>query len=64
MKTRIVVARYNEDIEWLNNYKNVIIYNKGEKVQTKHKVIELPNIGREAHTIFYHICENYENLDH
>jgi hypothetical protein len=63
MKSRIVVARYNEDIEWLSNYDNVTIYNKGEKVQTKHEVIELPNIGREAHTIFHHICKNYDNLD-
>ena len=28
----IVVARYNENIEWSKTYKNVIIYNKGEKL--------------------------------
>ena len=62
MNTQMVIARYNEDISWLDNYENVIIYNKGEDVSTKHKVVSLPNIGREAHTIFHHIVSNYDDL--
>ena len=62
METQIVIARYNEDISWLDNYKNVLIYNKGEKIESKHQIVELPNIGREAHTILHHIVNNYENL--
>ena len=62
MNTQMVIARYNEDVSWLKNYENVIIYNKGEKIQSKHQVFELPNIGREAHTILYHIFSNYEDL--
>jgi len=33
MSYKIIVARYNEDIEWLNSEKeNCIIYNKGNKL--------------------------------
>jgi hypothetical protein len=30
----IVVARYNEDIEWTKQFQNVIIYNKGESLNS------------------------------
>jgi len=60
---KIVVSRYNEDIEWANKFDNVIIYNKGEPLHTHHRVINLPNLGREGHTIFHHIYENYHKLD-
>jgi hypothetical protein len=29
---KIIVARYNESIEWTKEFPNVIIYNKGEKL--------------------------------
>jgi hypothetical protein len=64
MKYQIVVARYNEDVSFLNNYKDItIIYNKG-KNDLKHdfNIIKLPNIGRESHTYLYHIINNYDNL--
>lgn len=61
MKVEVVVARYNEDIHWLNklNCKKTI-YNKGNDAIDGS--IALPNIGRESHTYFHHIVENYENL--
>lgn len=59
----IVIARYNESVEWCNEFKNVIVYNKGEKLKNiKHNVIELKNVGREGHTYYKHIYDNYENL--
>jgi hypothetical protein len=56
----IIVAKYNEDIKWLDGLDfNKFIYNKGKgKVGTK-----LPNVGNEAHTYLYHIVNNYDNLD-
>ena len=48
----LVVARYKESIEWLENlslpdYVKVIIYNKGDEiVSTKFKTINLPNLGQ------------------
>jgi hypothetical protein len=66
----IVVARYNEDLHWLNEYPftefEYTVYNKGdngnfEKRNVK-KIIRLPNVGRCDHTYLYHIVQNYDNL--
>jgi hypothetical protein len=68
---QIVVARYNEDLEWLKeepfNQYPVIVYNKGPNQDFYHapniqKIIPVKNVGRDAHTILYHIIENYDNL--
>lgn len=62
MEKEIVVARYNEKIDWLENLKDVkvTIYNKGSNSSPNH--IILPNVGREPNTYFYHIVKNYYNL--
>ena len=63
----IIIARYNENIDWLFQYKdfNIYIYNKGRNLDNVGlgKIINLPNVGRESHTWLYHIVSNYENLD-
>ena len=63
----IIIARYNENIDWLLKYQdfNVIIYNKGSCIANKGlgEIITLPNVGRESHTWLYHIVSNYQNLD-
>jgi len=67
----IIISRYNEDLNWLNEYPfnefKVIVYNKGVnddylKSPNIIKTIKLPNVGRECHTFLYHIIENYDNL--
>jgi hypothetical protein len=58
----IVVARYNEDISWTDQFQNVVIYNKGAPLN-RPNVIPLPNVGREPHTYYKYICDNYHNLD-
>lgn len=60
----IVVARYNEDIDWVNAYDDIsIIYNKGRAPDSEHKhLITIPNIGREGNTYLYHIIKNYNKL--
>lgn len=58
----IVIARYNEDVEWCKEFPNVIIYNKGDELKNYHNEILLPNVGREGHTYYKHICDNYDNL--
>lgn len=62
----IVVARYNENLDWLKDIKKskdikITVYNKGNDDITV-PFIPLPNIGRESHTYLYHIINNYENL--
>ena len=66
----IVVARYNENLSWLNEYPfnqfEYIVYNKGDNdnfVKTNVKnIIKLQNVGMCDHTYLYHIITNYDNL--
>lgn len=62
MSFSLVVARYNEDIEWSKQFENVIIYNKGAELKNGQKEVLLNNVGREGHTYYKHICDNYDNL--
>ena len=74
MKIRLVVAKYREDLTWLNQIVNhgldVIIYDKSDislnksndYVKVSDNYFKLPNIGREAHTYIKHIVENYDDL--
>jgi len=64
MELQIVIARFNENISYLSNFKNIIIvYNKGDNnIPCEFNTIKLPNIGRESHTYLYHIIQNYDNL--
>ena len=67
----LVVARYNEDLNWMKNepfdhYPNVIIYNKGPNAnfyhQSSSQIVEVKNVGRCDHTYLYHIVQNYDKL--
>jgi hypothetical protein len=61
---KVVVARYQENVDWTNGLENVIIYNKSTNApHSKHPSITLPNVGREGHTYLHHIIENYDKLD-
>jgi len=64
----IIISKYKEDLSWVDKLKdnksinNVFIYNKDIEHQDDLQ-INLPNIGREAHTYLYHIVHNYEKLN-
>ena len=64
MFIELVVARYYEDISWLNNIPpqiRVTIYDKN--LHAPHpNALRLPNIGREAHTYLHHIVTRWETL--
>ena len=62
MTIKIVVARYNENIEWTKQFKNVIIYNKGTPLNG-YNDIPLQNVGREGHTYYTYIYDNYDKLE-
>ena len=57
----VVVAKYKEDMSWLSRFdkSRLFIYDKSGD---DNGFINLPNIGREAHTYLTHIIENYDNL--
>jgi hypothetical protein len=62
-RVKIIVARYNENVEWTKKLKNVLIYNKGELLDAQYRQMILPNVGREGHTYFQYIYDNYYNLE-
>ena len=62
MNICIVVARYNEHLEWTKNFSNVIVYNKGNPLSDDFNEKYLNNVGRESHTYYKHIYDNYDNL--
>jgi len=62
MNYNIVVSRFNEDITWTKQFKNVIIYNKGNDDIDEYNPIKLKNVGREGHTYYKYIHDNYEEL--
>lgn len=67
----IVISRYNENLEWLNDEKYIrypiTIYNKGTNDDfykpPNLKIVNIPNVGVCDHTYLYHIIHNYDNLE-
>jgi hypothetical protein len=64
-KYDIVIARFNENLDWINDINrddiNIKIYNKGED-DINFKSTKLENFGRDPHTFIIYIIENYDNL--
>ena len=67
MNKSLIISRYNENINWLEDHKSfkITIYNKGTELADNklYQIINLSNVGRESHTWLYHIVNNYKNLD-
>jgi hypothetical protein len=72
MNNEIVIARYNEDLEWIADIPHeftVIIYNKGPAITSRRviaragKVLTLANSGRESDTILRHILGKTDSGD-
>lgn len=60
---KIIVSRYNENIDWVGSIltDDVIIYNKGNP-DIDIPYLRLSNVGREQHTFFTYIYDNYDSL--
>ena len=67
MDYHIIVAKYKEDISWLEEMdkSHIYLYDKGS---TENNLLQgfahyeqRPNVGRESETYLYHIINNYEN---
>jgi hypothetical protein len=63
----VVVARYNENLDWLGELSCPIsIYDKGRvhylPLNSKQRVEKLGNVGREAHTYIRYILDRYTTL--
>lgn len=66
----IVLARYSESLDWVEHIPDdfeVIIYNKGEKIEAPQvirrasQIIDRPNIGRESETYLHHMKTRAQN---
>ena len=57
----MVIARYDEDISWSDNYREFrTVYNKGGP--TDYEAIPLENVGHLADTILRHIIDRFDTL--
>jgi len=72
VKIEMVIARYNESLDWLQEQPFHIfpytVYNKGvnsnyyKSDEKWKKEIGMNNVGRESHSYLYHIVSNYDDL--
>jgi hypothetical protein len=68
MTKELVIARYHEDLGWLEKVRPEVIttiYNKNSDMRPHWPVtnwVNLPNEGREAGSYYQHLVDNYETL--
>jgi hypothetical protein len=63
MKKISVIARYNEDLSWVQYLDtDVIIYNKGETFEFDIPRLDVDNFGRESETFCRFILDWYDKL--
>lgn len=64
MKLLTVIARFKEDLSWVEELNtDVVIYNKGESFPFEYPRIDVPNKGREAETYLKFILEYYKEIE-
>jgi hypothetical protein len=65
MKKELVIAAYDRDYGWkqyINEDVKITVYNKNQNTLKEGEILLTPNVGRDVHTFFNHIIENYDNL--
>jgi hypothetical protein len=58
----LVVARHTEDLAWLRRVPRAFTASVYDKSGALPDAIQLPNIGREAHTYLHHLAERHDSL--
>jgi hypothetical protein len=63
---KVVISRYNEDIEWIKMFDDYVVFNKGNAFGISEEILNhsysLPNVGKDLDVIFRYITTNYDNL--
>ena len=68
MDYHVIIAKYKEDISWLEamDKSHIYLYDKGFTENNSIKGFahyeQRPNVGRESETYLYHIIKHYDNL--
>ena len=60
----VVISAYDKDDSWVNELNSdvkVTVYKK-EFEPLHNEILIEPNVGRDVHTFFYHLVNNYNNL--
>lgn len=61
-----VIARYNEDVEWVKTFDDYIVFNKGSNIGISQEVLNrtynLPNLGIDVEVILRYITTHYNYL--
>ena len=65
MRKELVLALWDRDSSWINDVSQdvkIIKYNKNPNTLKADEIYLTPNVGRDVHTFFWHIVNNYDNL--
>ena len=65
MNKELVIATYDRSYNWISNIDKSIsikVYTKNKNTSNKNEIIIKNNVGRDVHTFFYHIVNQYDNL--
>lgn len=63
MRNLAIIARYHEDISWVDNLNcEYVIYNKGNDFPFPYEKIDIPNQGREAETYIRAAVDLYDRF--
>lgn len=65
MTKELVLALWDRDFSWIDQISNdirITKYNKNINTLKSGEIFLSPNVGRDVHTFFYHIVNNYYTL--
>jgi hypothetical protein len=65
MTKELVLALWDRDFSWISNIQpgiKITKYNKNTNTYREGEIFLSPNVGRDVHTFFWHIVNNYDNL--
>ena len=65
MNKELVLALWDRDYSWTDNVSSdvkITKYNKNTETLKEGDIFLSPNVGRDVHTFFWHIVNNYDNL--
>ena len=63
MTIRIIVSRYNENIEWTTQLPNVLLYNKGNELTGKYKVVPSEHLDGDGEPCYRYIYAHYDSIE-
>jgi hypothetical protein len=61
----VIIAAYDRDYSWVQNLNHdikITVYRKGDQELKHNETLIEPNLGRDVHTFFYHLYNQYYNL--